>query len=169
MSRMGGRLLPTAAFAALLVCGCDRLPERGVESPGITVLAEKRRTAADTARVGDTFGRPEEDGIHVSLRTDPKSREGHYFFVQLAFDPPAGSSLVVQVVRKEGVPAERHAFPLTRRPSAPLGEYAVGLTGAQAGPDGWRPIAWRISVADQSGKVLAARHSFLWGTPDDLR
>ncbi|MGA0133036.1 MAG: hypothetical protein ACO3ND_01605 [Opitutales bacterium] len=169
MTRAVGRALPTAALLALLMVGCDRRPEFGVESPGIALLAEKSRGPADVARIGDTFGRPEDDGVHVSLRTDPSSRAGHYYFVQLDFAPPAGSSLVLQVVRKEGVAAERHVFALTRLPAAPFGEFAVGLTGAQAGPEGWRPVAWRLSVVDASGRTLAARHSFLWGTPDDGR
>lgn len=169
MSRLGGRILPAAFLLGLLLMGCDRQPTTGVEAPGITLLAEKRRLPEDVGRIDDTFGRPEADGVHVSLRSDPRYRTGHYFFLQLDFDPPAGSSLVLQVVRREGVSPERHAFPLVRRPVPPLGEYAVGLTGDHSGPDGWRPVAWRLSVVDASGKTLAARHSFLWGTPDDLR
>lgn len=168
MSLLGGRLL-AAALLATLFGGCDRQLVSGVEKPGIVLLAEKRRSGADTARIDDTFGRPEDDGVHVSLRSDSRSREGHYFFLQLDFDPPAGSSLVVQAVRREGVAPERHVFPLVRRPVPPLGEYAVGLTGAHAGPGGRRPVAWRISLVDASGRTLAARHSFLWGTPDDVR
>lgn len=168
MSRLGGRLL-AAALLATLLGGCDRQPVSGVEKPGIVLLAEKRRSGADTARINDTFGRPEDDGVHVSLRSDSLSREGHYFFLQFDFDPPAGSSLVVQVVRRDGVAPERHVFPLVRGPVPPLGEYAVGLTGAHAGSDGWRPVAWRLSLVDASGRTLAARHSFLWGTPDDVR
>jgi hypothetical protein len=169
VSRPGGRFLPTAALLALLCSGCDRQPEFGIESPGIVLLTEKRRTAADAARIGDTFGSPEEDGVHVSLRSDPAARAGHYYFVRLDIEPPPGSALVLQVVRKEGAPSERHVFPLVRRTTPPFGEYAVGLTGAHAGPDGWRPVAWRLSLVDASGKTLAARHSFLWGTPDDGR
>ncbi len=169
MSRSGGRLPATAAVLTLLLAGCDRQPLGGVEAPGITLLAEKRRGPLDVVRIDDTYGRPEADGVHVSLRTDPKSRVGHYFFVQLDAEPPAGSSLVLQVVRREGAPVERHAFPLVRRPTPPFGEYAVGLTGVHGGDAGWRPVAWRISVVDPAGKTLAARHSFLWGTPDDLR
>ncbi len=168
MSLRGGRIL-SAALLALLVSGCDRQAQRGVEVPGIVLLADAPRTSADVRRIDDTFGRPESDGVHVSLRTDPTSRPGHYFFLQLDLDPPQGSSLVLQVVRREGAPAERHVFPLVRQPVPPLGEYAVGLTGVHAGPEGWRPVAWRLSVVDASGRTLAARHSFLWGTPDDLR
>lgn len=168
MSRLGGRLL-AAALLATLLGGCDRQPASGIEKPGITLLAERRRSVSDGARIDDTFGRPEDDGVHVSLRSDPKSRAGHYFFLQLDVDPPAGASLVVQVVRRDGVTPERHVFPLVRRPVPPLGEYAVGLTGVHAGAEGWHPVAWRLSLVDGSGRTLAARHSFLWGTPDDVR
>ena len=66
------------------------------------------------------------------------------------------------------LPAERYEFPARFRPGFPFGEVVIGLTGKQAGDAKWRPIAWRVSVVDAKGKVLAAKHSFLWGTPRDL-
>lgn len=44
----------------------------------------------------------------------------------------------------------------------------IGLTGKDAGLGRWTPIAWRLSVLDGQGKVLASEHSFLWGTRIDL-
>jgi hypothetical protein len=74
----------------------------------------------------------------------------------------------LEVVRSEATAPERYVFSTKVRPQFPLGEYVIGLTGKDAGNAKWVPIAWRLSVVDAQGKVLAATHSFLWGSPTDL-
>ena len=78
------------------------------------------------------------------------------------------SRLVLEVVRAEGEAPERYDFSLALRPKFPLGEYAIGLTGKEAGSGNWVPIAWRLTVLDAKGKVLASEHSFLWGARSEL-
>jgi hypothetical protein len=70
--------------------------------------------------------------------------------------------------REEATAPERYVFSTKVRPQFPLGEYVIGLTGKDAGSPKWVPIAWRLSVVDVQGKVLASTHSFLWGSPTDL-
>jgi len=157
-----------AALAALLCVGCDTPVISSDEAPGIAYVNERRRTDADVTRASEVFGVKDDHGSDVVFRTDASGRGGHYFFIKLAEAPPADARLVLQVVRTENVPAERYEFPARFRPGFPFGEYVIGLTGKQAGDAKWRPIAWRVSVVDAKGKVLAAKHSFLWGTPRDL-
>jgi len=157
-----------AALAALLSAGCDTPAIPTDEVPGIAYVNERRRTAADAARASDVLGAKEDHGADVVLRTDPAARGGYYYYVKLADAPPAEARLILQVVRTEKTVAERYEFPVRLRPGFPFGEYVIGLTGKQAGEPGWRPLAWRVSVVDAQGKVLAAKHSFLWGTPRDL-
>ena len=157
-----------AALAALLFVGCDTPVISSDEAPGIAYVNERRRSDADVARASDVFGGQEDHGSDVVFRTDASGRAGHYFFVKLDEAPPADAKLVLQVIRAENTPAERYEFPARHRPGFPFGEYVIGLTGKQAGEAKWRPIAWRVSVVDAKGKVLAAKHSFLWGTPRDL-
>ena len=168
MSRAVSQASLWAALAALLFAGCDTPVISSDEVPGISYVSERRRTAADVSRASEVFGSKENDGADVVFRTDASGRGGHYFFVKLDDAPPADARLVLQVVRAENTPAERYEFPTRFRPGFPFGEYVIGLTGKQAGDAKWRPIAWRVSVVDAKGKVLAARHSFLWGTPRDL-
>ena len=168
MSRAVSQASLWAALAALLCVGCDTPAISSDEAPGIAYVNERRRTDADVSRVSDAFGGKEDHGSDVVFRTDGSARAGHYFYLRLAETPPADARLVLQVVRTENVPAERYEFPARFRPGFPFGEVVIGLTGKQAGDAKWRPIAWRVSVVDAQGKVLAAKHSFLWGTPRDL-
>lgn len=168
MSRAVSQASLWAALAALLFVGCDTPAISSDEAPGIAYVNERRRTDADVSRVADAFGGKEDHGSDVVFRTDESARAGHYFYLRLAEAPPADARLVLQVVRTENVPAERYEFPARFRPGFPFGEVVIGLTGKQAGDAKWRPIAWRVSVVDAQGKVLAAKHSFLWGTPRDL-
>ncbi len=168
MSRAVSQASLWAALAALLFAGCDTPVISSDEVPGISYVNERRRTAADDSRASETFGAKDDGGSDVVFRTDPAARGGHYFYVKLDSAPPADARLILQVVRTENSPAERYEFPARFRPGFPFGEYVIGLTGKQAGDAKWRPIAWRLSVVDAKGKVLAAKHSFLWGTPRDL-
>lgn len=168
MSRAVSQASLWAALAALLFAGCDTPVVSSDEVPGISYVSERRRTADDVSRASEVLGAKEDHGADVVFRTDPAARGGYYYYIKLADAPPADARLVLQVVRAENTPAERHEFPARFRPGFPFGEYVIGLTGKQAGDAKWRPIAWRVSVVDAKGKVLAAKHSFLWGAPRDL-
>ncbi len=168
MSRAVSQASLWAALAALLFVGCDTPVTSSDEAPGIAYVNERWRTDADVARASDVSGGKEDHGSDVVFRTEASGRAGHYFYVKLDEAPPADAKLVLQVVRTENTPAERYEFPARFRPGFPFGEYVIGLTGKQPGGAKWRPIAWRVSVVDAKGKVLAAKHSFLWGTPGDL-
>ncbi len=168
MSRAVSQASLWAALAALLSVGCDTPVISSDEVPGISYVNERRRSDADVARAADVLGAKENHGSDIVFRTDPSARGGYYYFVKLEDAPPVDAKLVLQVVRTENVVAERYEFPARLRPGFPFGEYVIGLTGKQAGDAQWRPLAWRISVVDANGKVLAAKHSFLWGTPRDL-
>ncbi len=168
MSRAVSQASLWAALAALLLVGCDTPVTSSDEAPGIAYVNERWRTDADVTRASDAFGGKEDHGSDVVFRTEPSVRAGHYFYVKLDEAAPADAKLVLQVVRAENTPAERYEFPARFRPGFPFGEYVIGLTSKQAGAEKWRPVAWRVSVVDAKGKVLAAKHSFLWGTPGDL-
>jgi len=168
VSRAVGQASLWAALAALLIVGCDTPVISSDEVPGIAYVNERRRTDADATRASEAFGAKDAAGSDVVFRTDSSARGGHYYFVKLEVAPPADAKLVLQVVRSENAAPERYEFPARFRPGFPFGEYVIGLSGKQAGDAKWRPIAWRISVVDATGKVLAAKHSFLWGTPRDL-
>lgn len=168
MSWAVGQASRWAALAALLLVGCDSPPPSTVERAGIAYVNERRRSEADVARASEAFQAKEQHGSDVVFRTEEASRPGYYFFLKLDLDPPADGRLILEVVRTENTRPERYDFALNLQPQGPLGEFLIGLTGKQAGESKWRPIAWRVSIVDAQGKILASRHSFLWGTPTDL-
>ncbi len=168
MSRAVSQASRWAALAALLLAGCDTPDISTDEVSGVAYVHERRRSAADVARASEAYTTKEDHGADVVFHTDPSARPGHYFYVKLAEPLPPGGRLLLEIVRVEGRAPERHEFTPSRRPGLPFGEYVIGLTGAQAGEGKWRPVAWRFSAVDAQGKVLAAKRSFLWGTPTDL-
>lgn len=162
MSPAVGRASLGAALAVLVLAAC------GTPSPGIAYVNERYRSEADVTRASEAFYAKEHHGADVVFRSQEKIRQGYYFFLRLDTVPPADGRLVVEVVREENRPPERFDFSLKLAPQGWFGEYVVGLTGRDGGAPNWRPVAWRISVTDAQGKVLATKHSFLWGTRRDV-
>lgn len=163
-----GRL--AVVLLALMLAGCQGLPAELDEKPGIARVYERYRSAAQVERAGQTLlGDDPESGSDVVLRTDATARGGYEFDVTLdgSVKVPAGAVFRLEVVRKEGQPAEVRQFPIAGHPGWFFGEYALRLTGADDPGPRWRPVAWRISLVGPDGAVIAARHSFLWGAPND--
>jgi hypothetical protein len=157
-----------AALIALALTACDTPPPSVSELPGVAYVHPLRRSEADVARASEAFYAKETHGQDVVFRTVEHERAGYYFYTKFDLEPPEGARIVLEVVRTETAPPERFVFATTLRPKFPVGEYVVGLTGKDAGDARWVPIAWRVSLVDAQGKVLASTHSFLWGSPTDL-
>ena len=168
MSKATSRASLWAALVALLFVSCDSPPPTAVEVAGVAYVNERRRSADDVARASEAFYAKEQHGSDVVFRTEENVRPGYYFFIKLDIDPPSDGRLILEVVRTENIRPERYDFAVNQKPQWPLGEFVIGLTGKQAGAFNWRPIAWRVSAVDAKGKVLASRHSFLWGATADL-
>jgi hypothetical protein len=168
VKRWGGMACWQAALIALALTACDSPPPSVVDLPGVDYVHPKRRTEADVARASEAFYAKETHGQDVVFRSVEHEQAGYYFYTKLDIDPPADARLVLEVVRKEATAPERYVFSTKVRPQFPVGEYVIGLTGKDAGSPQWVPIAWRLSVVDAQGKVLASTHSFLWGSPTDF-
>lgn len=159
-----------AVLLALLLAGCQDLPVELDARPGVARVYQRHRSEAQLERAGQTLlGHGPDEGSDLVLLSAPGSRAGYEFDVALdrSVDVPAGARFRLEVVRKEGQPAEVREFPLTGRPGWFFGEYALRLNGADDPGPRWRPVAWRISLVGPDGSVLACRQSFLWGAPND--
>lgn len=164
MIRRVGSLSLRAMFCALALVACDTPPASRVEVPGISYVHTRRRSVDDVARASELFSAKEDHGQDIVYRTIETERAGYYFYIKLDNNPPPTGRLVLEVVRQEETAPERYDFSLKLSPKFPLGEYVIGLTGKDAGTGRWSPIAWRVTVLDGQGKILASEHSFLWGT-----
>jgi len=159
-----------AVLLALTFAGCASLPVAMDEKEGISRVYENYRAAKAVERVSDTFFEtPSDDSPDAVFRTDPKSKVGYEFAIALnrSVDVVDGSKFRVEYVTKEGVAPSVREFPITSHPGWFFGEYKLALTGKDAPPAHWHPVAWRISLIGPDGAVIAARHSFLWGAPAD--
>jgi len=123
------------------------------------------RDAATFERIGEYFGRPENTGRELVLRTQPGVRAGYYFLVRLKA-PAAipGAKFEVSVIRPDRAEPTVHAFPT----DIPTKEsvFQLGLTGADwpAGKEA-NPVAWKIALRAADGRVLSEHKSFLWEKP----
>lgn len=123
------------------------------------------RDAATFERIGEYFGRPENTGRELVLRTQPGERAGYYFLVRLKA-PAAllGAKFEVSVIRPDRPEPTVHAFPTDIAAKESI--FQLGLTGADwpAGKEG-NPVAWKIALRAADGRVLSEHKSFLWEKP----
>ncbi|WP_233256599.1 hypothetical protein [Opitutus sp. ER46] len=121
--------------------------------------------AEDFDRIGQYFGQSESDRRELVLRTHAEERAGLYFLVRLKGEASApAAQIVVEVIRPDAPEPKRFTFPVTL--SAKRRVVEVGLTGADwpGGRDA-HPVAWKLSLLDAAGNVLASEQSFLWASP----
>lgn len=123
------------------------------------------RDADSFARIGEFFGRPENTGREIVLRTQPDERGGYYFLVRVkstAAQPTA--TWVLSVIRPDHPEPKTFRFPAAL--SARESVFQLGLTGADwpAGKAA-NPVAWKLALLGADGRTLAEHKSFLWEKP----
>lgn len=121
--------------------------------------------AATFDRIGEYFGKPENDWGEVIIRTDPADRTGMYFLVRVN-TPTAlsGAKFVLQVVRPDAPDPRTYTFHISLPAKSHVAE--LGLTGRDwPGGRDVHPVAWRLTLYDAAGQPLAMRQSFLWAKP----
>jgi hypothetical protein len=123
------------------------------------------RDAESFERIGEYFGRPENTGHEVVLRTQAHERAGYYFLVRVKTPTPmSGAKFALSVIRPDTPEPKEYSFPV----SLPAKEsvFQLGLTGADW-PQGKKanPVAWKIALISDDGRVLAEHKSFLWEKP----
>lgn len=123
------------------------------------------RDAASFERIGEYFGRSEDSGRDVILRTQSEERGGYYFLVRVKSGTAlAGARFRVDVIRPDAPEPKTFVFPA----DVPAKEtvFQLGLTGADwPGGKEASPIAWRLALESSSGGILAEHKSFLWEKP----
>jgi hypothetical protein len=135
-------------LSLLLVCACSTgaVLSRAAETEFLRVWPGWRQAEAFD-RIGEYFGGREDHGRQVVLRTRATERAGYYFLTRIK------SAAAVPEAR-----FELHVI----RPHAP---EPVLYTFVAPGGEAVHPVAWKISVRDGTGRVLAEHKSFLWEKP----
>jgi hypothetical protein len=124
------------------------------------------RAAESFERIGEFFGRGEQTGGEVIVRTQPDSRDGYYFLVRVKHGatPPANARFELNVIRPDTPVTQTFTFPA--RFGSRQTVFQLGVTGFDW-PDGRQanPVAWRLALVDPEGRVLVEQKSFLWEKP----
>lgn len=126
-------------------------------------------TKEDFLRISEFFSGKENKGMHLVLRTDPDERGGVYCVIALnkvIKRLPAGTKLTLDYILPEDSKVRTKEFIL------PAGEgrsreIYLGLTGASRPMNDTLPIAWKLTFADNDGKLLMEKKSYLWEMPND--
>ena len=116
-------------------------------------------------RIGEYFGRGENDGRERVLRTHGDQRAGLYFLVRVKSDRAlAGAKFVLQIIRPDSPDPKTFTFPASLPAQSKIVE--LGLTdGDWPGGRDAHPVAWKLTLVDATGSTVATNESFLWALP----
>ncbi len=124
------------------------------------------RNADAFDRISEYFGGNENDGRETVVRTQPGDRAGLYFLVRVKSDASVSDAkFILETIRPDNPDAKTYTFPVSSVPANGR-VFELGLTGADwPGGKVAHPVAWKLSLVDASGRVLAIKQSFLWSLP----
>lgn len=172
------RLWTRAGLAAALAlfAGCSSPPSSAtsgpasISTPGVAISHIDHRyiPAQDFVRISEYFTGKENSSGRLILRTDPADRAGYYFIISLAWHPgvtlPAGTQADVDYIRGDD-PRPRHAHFVFTGNTGTFTEILLGLTGPDWTDKNLKLTAYKVTLKDADGKLLADRQSFLWQLP----
>ncbi|HTB63347.1 MAG TPA: hypothetical protein VK737_07130 [Opitutales bacterium] len=162
-----------AMLAMLAACTTPRSATSGppgvsTEGVAITHVDHRFMVEDDFKRISEYFTGVENTSGRVIERTDPKNRTGYYFIVALEWHPhttlPTGTRAELDYVR-EDTPDVHHAQFTFSQDAGTWHEILLGLTGADWPDKNTKLVAWKVTLKDATGSVLASYQSFLWGLP----
>lgn len=153
------RILPLLLFA-LFVSGATAA---NVEF--VRVWAQWQNADA-FERIGEYFGRSEDDGRETVIRTHPEQRAGLYFLVRTkAAAEVSAAKFVLEIIRPDSPDPKSYTFPASISAKAKV--FLLGLTGNDwPGGHEAHPVAWKLSLIDAQNQPLATQQSFLWALPE---
>ncbi len=151
-------------LSVCFVCSVGLFPARAADVEFLRIWPGWR-DAESFDRISEYFGRGENTGREVVLRTQNQTREGYYFLARVKSAAVLnGAKFELSVVRPDYPEPKTHTFTAT----VPAKEtvFQLGVTGADwpTGPK-TNPVAWKLSLMGADGRVLAEHKSFLWEKP----
>ena len=120
------------------------------------------KTEALFMRISEYFGKPENPGGRIILRTHPDNRTGCYFVARVRNKgaAEAGATFILRVISPDSPDPKSFSFPSDIPHGEPV--YEIGLTGADWPSRKIHPVAWQLELRSADGRTLAASQSFLW-------
>lgn len=123
------------------------------------------RNADAFDRITEYFGGHENDGRETVLRSRPEARAGMYFLVRVKTAASiSNGKFVLQIIRPDAPDAKSFVFPASVPEKGRV--FELGLTGSDwpGGRDA-HAVAWKLTLFDSAGQVVADQQSFLWAMP----
>ena len=115
-------------------------------------------------RISEYMTGRENPGKRVIIRTNPRQRDGYYFVLiidQNVRKLPPDAYIQGEFYTSKSLDLQTHRFefpailPSTR-------EIFIGLTGDDWPREGAVPAAWRFTIKNSQGQILAQEQSYLW-------
>lgn len=134
------------------------------EEPKITYCLPRYITEQETRTIYEVFTGDEMPYGHLIMRSQPKKREGMYFFVMFGYKPDA-IGLACRFILE--VDSNRHPHPRTFVFDIPethsvFREVKLGLTGNDWNGSEEKVNAWRLTLISPTGKIITQSQSWLW-------
>ncbi len=130
----------------------------------ISYVRARHLSAAETRTTGEIFSGEEMTHGQLTLRTDPKSRSGMYFFVMLDSyfeDLIPGTTVEISFDASDYPHPRTHTFTIAE-PHSTFREMRFGVTGDDWVSSKGRVNAWRVVIRDPQGREIARKESWLW-------
>jgi hypothetical protein len=157
------RILLLALFS-LLCISCASTKKPAVTDVNILDIKPRYIETEDFKRISEYLTGKENLGNRIILRTDSEQRSGYYFTLildQKVRDLPTGSYIEGEFYTPKSLDKQAHTFELpSKLPKTK--EIFVGLTGEDWPKANAVPAAWRFTIKDSNGDVLATQKSYLW-------
>ncbi|MFO8028083.1 MAG: hypothetical protein R6U56_10500 [Opitutales bacterium] len=148
----------------LTLAGCASTPDEPVRAVTIEEIKPRYIPEENFVRISEYWSGAENKGRRVILRSDPEVRDGFYFTLVLdekVRELPRGTVITGEFHTPVSAKRQTHDFALPNK-LPKTREVFVGLTGADWPEPGGVPAAWRFTIKDANGEVLARKQSYLW-------
>lgn len=155
-------------FPLLLLCllsfACSTTKEPAESPVKIVEITPRYIEAEAFKRISEYMTGKENPGKRVIVRTNSRQRDGYYFILVLDRNVrklPPDAHLQGEFYTSKSLDLQTYRFefpsilPSTR-------EVFIGLTGDNQPPEGETPTAWRFTIKNSQGEILAQKKSYLW-------
>ncbi len=148
----------------LLIVGCNTTGESTGSSVSITEIIPRYMKTEEFMRISEYMTGKENPGRRVIIRTEPKERDGYYFVLTLKQNVrklPADAYIQGELYTSKSLDLQTRRFELPAiLPSSR--EIFIGLTGDDWPEEDDIPSAWRFTIKNSQGEILAQKQSYLW-------
>ncbi len=173
-----------AIFSATLLCACSTTLENNVQKDWsnfdttngdtlgynrnsnvkISYVHPRYLEDVETRSIGEALTGEEHTHGYLTLRSNPDSREGMYFFIMTEIGASKISDgTIIELYIDSNQTAKVREFKLVvTETHSLLREIKLGITGDDWKGDKEKPNAYKVVIKTPAGKVISEYKSWLW-------